>query len=545
MRKTILGALASTAAASMVLIAPMAVADSPAAQVAGHFGPKQHVVADPAAVPALKNANQLNDQINRTGEPIYVASVAPSATGVVTPLSLEQAIVSKIGHFSGLIVVQDSQGYKQQAWNVPAAIANQAAPLLDKAAANHKGDPYGILSDYVTQLFRLTHPAATPPAAAPQGAPHKTSYTWLWIVLGIIAAIALIAVAIMVFSARKKKAEARRAREDAIDQEIIKQRANVDRLAEDVVGDHPEVSGDSQRATLALADAKKSRKAGNLTEAEAYLGNVRSAVASANIKLTPKAPPAPARSSAVLTPPEPAFATVPEEDRKRGSIKTTNPDTGRQVTINNYNYRTQQSPGYSNYYAGGMYNGMYFYPGYYPYAFWGAGWGWNPVDVLIMDELLMDRWNGSYPASVYEGGYSNSGSDVYTDTSSSFTDTNWSSTADTQETDTSYDGTETASDSGSDTSYDGGSSDSGSDTSYDGGSDSSWDNSPAYADSGSSSSYDSGSSSSSSWGSSSDSGSSSSWDSGSSSSGGGWDSGSSSSFDSGSSGGGGCGGGSW
>ena len=38
---------------------------------------------------------------------------------------------------------------------------------------------------------------------------------------------------------------------------------------------------------------------------------------------------------------------------------------------------------------------MFFYPGYYPYAFWGPGWGWAMTDVLLMDAMLdnhLERW---------------------------------------------------------------------------------------------------------------------------------------------------------
>ena len=76
-------------------------------------------------------------------------------------------------------------------------------------------------------------------------------------------------------------------------------------------------------------------------------------------------------------------------------MRTTDPNTGRYVTINNNNYSTTQKPGYPHYYPGGYYNGMFFYPGYYPYAFWGAGWGWALTDVLLMDALLDDHWGGS------------------------------------------------------------------------------------------------------------------------------------------------------
>jgi len=62
-------------------------------------------------------------------------------------------------------------------------------------------------------------------------------------------------------------------------------------------------------------------------------------------------------------------------------VQTKDPDTGKTVTINNNNYATTQQPGYQHYYGGGYYNGMFFYPGFYPYPFWGLGWGWPLTDV--------------------------------------------------------------------------------------------------------------------------------------------------------------------
>jgi hypothetical protein len=92
-------------------------------------------------------------------------------------------------------------------------------------------------------------------------------------------------------------------------------------------------------------------------------------------------------------------------------VPTKNPDTGRYVTINNNSYSTTQQPGYMHYYGGGYYNGVFFYPGYYPYPFWGPGWGWAFTDVLLMDALLDDRWGGSYERG-FEAGRDSTLADV-------------------------------------------------------------------------------------------------------------------------------------
>jgi hypothetical protein len=54
---------------------------------------------------------------------------------------------------------------------------------------------------------------------------------------------------------------------------------------------------------------------------------------------------------------------------------------------------------------------MFFYPGFYPYAFWGPGWGWALTDVLLMDALLDDRWGGDY-----ERGFEAGRDSAWTDT---------------------------------------------------------------------------------------------------------------------------------
>jgi hypothetical protein len=94
---------------------------------------------------------------------------------------------------------------------------------------------------------------------------------------------------------------------------------------------------------------------------------------------------------------------VPTEDRKQATVQAKDPATGQYVTINNNNYTTTPQPGYPNYYPGGYYNGMFFYPGYYPYAFWGPGWGWAVADVLLVDALLDDHWGGSYDRGFEDG----------------------------------------------------------------------------------------------------------------------------------------------
>ena len=60
-------------------------------------------------------------------------------------------------------------------------------------------------------------------------------------------------------------------------------------------------------------------------------------------------------------------------------MQTTDPDTGKTVTINNNNYAPRSSRATQHYYGGGYYNGMFFYPGFYPYAILGSWLGLGPL----------------------------------------------------------------------------------------------------------------------------------------------------------------------
>jgi hypothetical protein len=153
-----------------------------------------------------------------------------------------------------------------------------------------------------------------------------------------------------------------------------------------------------------------------------------------------------------------AVTSVPEEDRKQASVQTRDPDTGKTVTINNNNYATTQQPGYQNYYGGGYYNGMFFYPGFYPYPFWGLGWGWAITDVLLMDTLLDDHWGGDYERG-FEAGQDSA-------TVNAGYDSGQSTSYDSQQGDVGFDGSyQDSSSGGSDVSFAGNDSGGG----YDGG----------------------------------------------------------------------------
>ncbi|MGZ4564126.1 MAG: hypothetical protein ACXVX6_11235 [Mycobacterium sp.] len=392
--------LAPLIMALAMLLAPSASADTYTDQLVDKFNAQTHVLADPGANPPLQNPDRLNDQILTSRwtwsstPPIWVAAVAPSQTGVTTADAIHNVILGRDPAFSGIILVIDSKGYHVRAYNVPKAIADSVDPFMSSSARDHRNDPYGATSEFVSKVAKVDvssrGPATTPPVVQ-----KKPNYwTLLWTSLVIIA-IALAVAGLIWFAVnrnrkRRKDTEAK----EQMKQQLITATSDVSDLDNAVLtNSETDVSAESTKANASLYDARKAYEKGDYGSARAHLMVVESTVAKANQKLNPGRP----------APNVAAVGSVPEDDRKQASVRAKNPDSGEYVTINNNNYSTTPQPGYPHYYGGGYYNGMFFYPGYYPYAFWGPGWGWALTDVLLMDALLDDHWGGGYDRGFESG----------------------------------------------------------------------------------------------------------------------------------------------
>ncbi len=375
-------------------LAPPAWADTYTDQVVGRFNAQTHVVADQAAQPPLQNSDKVNQQILTSrwtwssAPPLWVAAVAPSQTGVTTADAIHNVILGRNPEFSGVILVIDSKGYHVRAYNVPQAIADSVDPLMGQSARDHRNDPYGATSEFVSKLAGVTVASPGAPATtSPVPNAKHTSWTWLWVMLSIIG-IALAVAGLLWFAASRNRKHRKdiEAREE-IKQRLIAAESDAGDLDNEVMTNSGvDVSAEALKANSSLHYARKAYQARDYNAARAHLRVVESAVARANQKL----------GRVNSTPGRDAVISVPDGDRRQAEVQTKNPNTGETVTINNNNYSTTQQPGYPNYYPGGYYNGVFFYPGYYPYAFWGPGWGWALTDVLLMDTLLDDHWGGGY-----------------------------------------------------------------------------------------------------------------------------------------------------
>ncbi|ORV64978.1 hypothetical protein AWC03_03455 [Mycobacterium europaeum] len=400
-------ALAPVTMALAMLLAPSASADTYTDQLVDKFNAQTHVLADPAANPPLRDPDGLNDQILSSRwtwsstPPVWVAAVARSQTGVTTADAVHTAMLRRDPTFSGVILVIDARGYHVRAYNVPKAVADSVDPLMSQSARNHRNDPYGATSEFVGRLARVDVSSGGPATTSPVVHRNPDRWSWLWTLLVFLAvALSVISLVWFVASRKRKRRTDAEAREQ-IKQELITATADVGDLDNAVLtNSETDVSAESTKANASLYDARKAYETGDYGAARAHLSVVQSTVAKANQKLNPGHP----------APNVAAVDSVPEDDRKQASVRTKNPDTGEYVTINNNNYSTTPQPGYPHYYGGGYYNGMFFYPGYYPYAFWGPGWGWALTDVLLMDALLDDHWGGGY-----ERGFEAGRDSAYTD----------------------------------------------------------------------------------------------------------------------------------
>ncbi|KKC03369.1 hypothetical protein [Mycobacterium nebraskense] len=444
--------LAPLAVALAMLLAPSASADTYTDQLVDRFNAQTHVVADLGARPPLQDPDRLNDQILTSRwtwsstPPIWVAAVAPSQTGVTTPDAIHNVILGRNPAFSGIILVIDSKGYHVRAYNVPKAIADSVDPFMSQSARGHRNDPQGATSEFVSKLTKVDVSSGGP-AATTSPVVHKNPdrWAWLWGLL-VFVAVVLSVVGLLWFavSRNRKHRKDTEAREQ-IKQQLITAESDISDLDNAVLtNSETDVSTESTKANASLYDARKAYETGDYGAARAHLGVVESTVAKANQKLYPDRP----------APNVAAVNSVPDDDRKQASVRTKNPDTGEYVTINNNNYSTTPQPGYPHYYGGGYNNGMFFYPGYYPYAFWGAGWGWALTDVLLMDALLDDHWGGSYDRG-FEAGRDSSYEDAGYDSGQS-------AGYESQQSDVGFSG---GHDSGGDTSF------AGNDGSYSGGGD--------------------------------------------------------------------------
>lgn len=387
-------------AGMLVLLAPSGWADSYSDTIVGQLNAGSRVVVDKNANPMLPNPETINSQILQTGLPMVVVNIAKSQTNLgakkhanlaTDPIrnslyDTHNALTNPIQvngqpHKPPLIIlVTDGTGYHAWAYDVTQSIASAAGPNILQAAEEHHDDLNGAVSAFISLMASTPN---TGPVVSNEPAPPAPINWGLW----LFVALAIVGVVLVVrfyYRGHREKIE----RRDRVRNRINVAEADVNNLAEEVLKGE-DVSGAQNRATSALADAKDALDRDDIADAASKVGIAETEIQLAYQGLSHYTP---SHSHVV------AFEDdVPKHARKKATVTATSPK-GNWVTISNNDYRTQPESGYRNYYRGGTYNAVYFYPGYYPYPFWAMGWGWSPTDVILTDELLADHSDGGSAA---------------------------------------------------------------------------------------------------------------------------------------------------
>lgn len=391
----LLGALA-------IFASPTAWADSYTDVMAGQLSPSNRVVVDTNANPKLPNPSAINDQINQANVPIWVVNVAKDQTGSISPDSIKDALYAahnpitnsvQVGdnpnHNPPLIIeVIDAKGYHARAFDVSQQVADAVDPNIKSASAHHRGDLNGAVSDFVSTMAAV--PNTGPPAASSQPTtPGPSDNTGWWVFMWVVLAIIFIGVLIWLSSLANYSLKERRRRNEATNDKINSVEADVNDLA-DAVLQGVDVSTYQTKAALALSSAQAARKKGKWAEAASQVGIAQRYVDDAYGKVKPD---------------KDAIKATPGRQRKAATVAAVDA-SGTARAIDNTNYKRTKTNHYRNYYAGGETNGVYFYPGWYPYPFW--TYTWNDSDVMMGNTVLHDQWRGDYDSAPVSTGWATS-----------------------------------------------------------------------------------------------------------------------------------------
>lgn len=368
-----------------------------------------HVVVDPKASPALPNPDAINNQIMQTGLPMWVVNVAKNQTvpgsqektGALATLPVKNALFDSNNPITNkitvngeqrdpplIILVIDANGYHARAFNVNQSIADATGPSIVQSAANHRKDLNGTVSAFVSAMAGTpaTGPVISnvpPPPPPPQ--PMNWAFAWalLWAAVAGAVGVAGWWLWCEVAAGRERRAHERNAVQDRINNAQF----DIANLAQEVLKGQ-DVSAEQMRAELSLSNAEKAMKDGDIANARSHAGIAQRDIDAAYRVINPDRH-TPQREHVT------ALSNVPKKDRRKTRVRATSP-RGDHVTIKNHDYKMHSLPGYRNYYEGGVYEGVPFPAGWYPYMFWSNNWSWAPSDVVAYDEPLHHDFSGSH-----------------------------------------------------------------------------------------------------------------------------------------------------
>ena len=382
----------------------------------GHFTQTAHVYVDGDANPKLASADKVNDQVRNTEQilgaqfdpkasfhGIFIANVTDSS---ITPDNLRQAFADKYGSFSGAITIINHQGYTYRAFDVSQGWSAANDQAFRDARNNNRGNVYGTVTAYLASISHVSAgppmPGAGTPAPAPKvpvpaqvevpapTPPAPADYTGWWIALWSILAVILGTGAFFGGRALYRHNQDTRRERDEVNGSLIGIDTHLTSLSSDVLDPSaPDVSRYTGLANTLYGSARDARDLGDYRQARHY---AREAEAQLH------------KADRVLDPDLEKIAATPERERVKATVSASKPGGGR-ITIRNDDYSRRRHGAYQHPYRGGEYQGVYFYPGFYPNPFWMYNWG--PTEVVVHDQTVVpDQWNGDYTGADSSGSYS-------------------------------------------------------------------------------------------------------------------------------------------
>ncbi len=350
------------------------------------------VFVDANAKPSLSGSqvDQLRAQIKQTGKPIYLILTDVSQLRGNSPAQLMTAVHNAFGG-SYVIAVSTSKGFTANGF-LPASVANQPGQIAKQAVANHKTDPFGAYSEFITQVAKIKVPGTATSGSSSNTStvtnqtPDDSGFpTWATVLL-IIGALGVVG-GIIAFIVSRVKRKQRNDRRDE-DQVRLKGRlqGRLEQLSTDLVAlddkqldAHEGAKGHYVSADTARSNAEQALARNDLEDAATNLDKGERHVARINEAIDGVSP---GDSSSVHDFVASTDEVSPRKDRRRkrrrpnsdnassGSGVRVQRGDGTTVVVNHNDYRSGQASGYPHYYSGGYYDGRYWAAGYYPVPFW-------------------------------------------------------------------------------------------------------------------------------------------------------------------------------
>ncbi len=394
------------------------------------------VFVDPSAKAAMPPAaaNQLNALIRGSGKNVFLAVLSPSQVNAVSSTGLLDAMHNSLGaNTAEIIGIVTTRGLYAHAYNLPGSLTTGTVTTTTQISSHAQpgSSPMTIGSTWAGAMIKLpgwTLAGTTPIRSVPSSS--KVNSAVVLIVVGVIVGLIVIGLVIF-FVIRSKRLKRERAEAEAQKTQTYQRHLErtitlsneLDAIEVDAELDHTaKTYYAAARANLSSAATMLER--GDFTEVANYLAMAKDNITKTKRAIDPESAAdsqyasrsgtgsstsnTPAASATVQHEPAPTSTQATSTSSSSGASSTggvqfRDPQTQQVVVIDN-TPRSFYSVRHPYEFGGGYIGGTYFAAGFYPYEFWGAGWG-DPLTNLIVAEEIREERREAYEAGVVTGAF--------------------------------------------------------------------------------------------------------------------------------------------